>query len=67
MALPLQYNLRNLTVRRTANIMAALGIALQLDLAPSPVHTPRKRAYAKLAEAGLPGGRPALMRLAARP
>jgi len=28
MALPLQYNLRNLTVRRTANIMAALGIAL---------------------------------------
>ena len=28
MALPLEYNLRNLTVRRASNLMAALGIAL---------------------------------------
>src|SRR5262245_6381871 len=28
MALPLQYNLRNLTVRRASNLLAALGIAL---------------------------------------
>jgi Bacterial regulatory proteins, luxR family len=41
------------------------GIALQLDVAPSTVHTLRKRAYAKLTEAGLPGGRLALLRLAA--
>jgi DNA-binding NarL/FixJ family response regulator len=40
------------------------GIAVQLDVAPSTVHTLRKRAYAKLAEAGLPGGRLALLRLA---
>lgn len=40
------------------------GIAAELGIAPSSVCTLRKRAYAKLAEAGLAGGRIALLRLA---
>lgn len=40
------------------------GIAAELGIAPSSVCTLRKRAYAKLADAGLAGGRIALLRLA---
>jgi hypothetical protein len=49
---------------RIACGMSADGIAAELDVAPSTVLTLRKRAYAKLAEAGLRGGRLALVRLA---
>jgi DNA-binding CsgD family transcriptional regulator len=44
---------------------SADGIAAELDVAPSTVVTLRRRAYLKLAEAGLAGGRLALLRLAA--
>lgn len=44
---------------------SAEGIAAELDVAPSTVLTLRKRAYAKLANAGLGGGRLPLARLAA--
>jgi len=40
------------------------GIAAELDIAPSTVVTLRRRAYAKLADVGLAGGRLALLRLA---
>lgn len=49
---------------RIACGISADGIAAELDIAPSTVLTLRKRAYAKLAEAGLRGGRLALARLA---
>ncbi|WP_279343767.1 helix-turn-helix transcriptional regulator [Variovorax terrae] len=49
---------------RIACGLSADGIAAELDVAPSTVLTLRKRAYAKLAEAGLHGGRLALARLA---
>jgi DNA-binding CsgD family transcriptional regulator len=42
---------------RIACGMSADGIAADLDIAPSTVATLRKRAYVKLAEAGLHGGR----------
>lgn len=44
---------------------SADGIAAELDIAPSTVITLRRRAYLKLAQAGLAGGRLALLRLAA--
>ncbi len=50
---------------RIACGMPADGIAAELDVAPSTVVTLRRRAYAKLADAGLAGGRLALLRLAA--
>lgn len=48
---------------RIACGISADGIAAELDVAPSTVLTLRKRAYAKLAECGLGGGRLPLMRL----
>jgi DNA-binding CsgD family transcriptional regulator len=50
---------------RIACGISADGIAAELDVAPSTVLTLRKRAYAKLAESGLAGGRMTLARLAA--
>jgi len=50
---------------RIACGISADGIAAELDVAPSTVLTLRKRAYAKLAESGLSGGRLPLVRLAA--
>lgn len=50
---------------RIACGISADGIAAELDVAPSTVLTLRKRAYAKLAECGLGGGRLPLVRLAA--
>ncbi len=44
---------------------SADGIAAELGIAPSTVLTLRKRAYAKLAQAGFSGGRLQLSRLAA--
>jgi DNA-binding CsgD family transcriptional regulator len=49
---------------RIACGISADGIAAELDVAPSTVVTLRKRAYAKLAESGLGGGRLPLVRLA---
>ncbi|MBX3611636.1 MAG: LuxR family transcriptional regulator [Hydrogenophaga sp.] len=49
-------------VARIASGMSADGIATELDVAPSTVVTLRKRAYAKLAEAGLPADRVRLAR-----
>jgi DNA-binding CsgD family transcriptional regulator len=51
---------------RVACGISADGIAAELDVAPSTVLTLRKRAYAKLAECGLGGGRLPLVRLTAR-
>lgn len=48
---------------RIAQGMSADGIAADLDVAPSTVLTLRKRAYLKLAEAGLPAERLGLARL----
>lgn len=48
---------------RIAQGMSADGIAVDLDVAPSTVVTLRKRAYLKLAEAGLPAERLGLARL----
>lgn len=50
---------------RIACGISADGIAAELDIAPSTVLTLRKRAYAKLADCGLGGGRLPLVRLAA--
>ncbi|HSV51640.1 MAG TPA: LuxR C-terminal-related transcriptional regulator [Burkholderiaceae bacterium] len=50
---------------RIACGISADGIAAELDIAPSTVLTLRKRAYAKLADSGLAGGRMMLARLAA--
>jgi DNA-binding CsgD family transcriptional regulator len=44
-------------VARIAHGLSADGIAAELDVAPSTVVTLRKRAYVKLAEAGLPSDR----------
>jgi DNA-binding CsgD family transcriptional regulator len=49
-------------VARIAHGLSADGIAAELDVAPSTVVTLRKRAYAKLAEAGLPADRLRLAR-----
>lgn len=49
---------------RIACGISADGIAADLDIAPSTVLTLRKRAYAKLADAGLGGGRLRLAMLA---
>lgn len=49
-------------VSRIACGLGADGIAAELDVAPSTVITLRKRAYAKLAEAGLPADRLRLAR-----
>jgi len=49
-------------VSRIACGVGADGIAAELDVAPSTVLTLRKRAYAKLAEAGLPADRLRLAR-----
>lgn len=49
-------------VARIACGLSADGIAAELDVAPSTVLTLRKRAYAKLAEAGLPADRLRLAR-----
>ncbi|MBL0919554.1 MAG: LuxR family transcriptional regulator [Hydrogenophaga sp.] len=49
-------------VSRIACGLGADGIAAELDVAPSTVLTLRKRAYAKLAEAGLPADRLRLAR-----
>jgi DNA-binding CsgD family transcriptional regulator len=49
-------------VSRIACGLGADGIAADLDVAPSTVVTLRKRAYAKLAEAGLPADRLRLAR-----
>ena len=49
---------------RIACGISADGIAVDLDVSPSTVTTLRKRAYAKLADAGLYGGRALLMRMA---
>ncbi len=49
-------------VARIASGLSADGIAADLDVAPSTVVTLRKRAYAKLAEAGLPADRLRLAR-----
>lgn len=49
-------------VARIAHGLSADGIAAELDVAPSTVVTLRKRAYAKLAEAGLPAERVRLAR-----
>jgi DNA-binding CsgD family transcriptional regulator len=49
-------------VARIACGLSADGIAADLDVAPSTVLTLRKRAYAKLAEAGLPADRLRLAR-----
>lgn len=49
-------------VARIACGLGAEGIAAELDVAPSTVVTLRKRAYAKLAEAGLPADRLRLAR-----
>ena len=49
-------------VARIACGMSADGIAADLDVAPSTVVTLRKRAYAKLGEAGLPADRVRLAR-----
>jgi DNA-binding CsgD family transcriptional regulator len=48
---------------RIAQGLSADGIAADLDVAPSTVITLRKRAYQKLAEAGLPAQRLGLARL----
>lgn len=48
---------------RIALGLSAEGIAVDLDVAPSTVITLRKRAYQKLAEAGLPAQRLGLARL----
>lgn len=50
---------------RIAHGLTAEGIAVDLDVAPSTVITMRKRAYQKLAEAGLPAQRLGLSRLLA--
>lgn len=50
---------------RIACGISADGIAADLDIAPSTVLTLRKRAYAKLADSGLGGGRLRLAMLAA--
>ncbi|MBS3995746.1 MAG: LuxR family transcriptional regulator [Hydrogenophaga sp.] len=50
---------------RIACGLSADGIAADLDIAPSTVLTLRKRAYLKLADAGLHGNRLTLARLAA--
>lgn len=49
---------------RIACGITADGIAADLGIAPATVVTLRKRAYAKLADAGIVGGRWRLMHLA---